>query len=38
VLFIVIYSLCVYAYIPDFKTLKSQFVNIKNKNYECSKI
>ncbi|MCW1629299.1 ATP-binding protein, partial [Campylobacter jejuni] len=25
-------------YIPDFKTLKSQFVNIKNKNYECSKI
>ncbi|MBC2826178.1 ATP-binding protein, partial [Campylobacter jejuni] len=26
------------AYIPDFKTLKSQFVNIKNKNYECSKI
>ncbi|PJP70555.1 ATP-binding protein, partial [Campylobacter jejuni subsp. jejuni] len=27
-----------YVYIPDFKTLKSQFVNIKNKNYECSKI
>ncbi|PJQ15366.1 ATP-binding protein, partial [Campylobacter jejuni subsp. jejuni] len=25
-------------YIPDFKTLKSQFVSIKNKNYECSKI
>ncbi|MDV6202170.1 ATP-binding protein, partial [Campylobacter jejuni] len=24
--------------IADFKTLKSQFVNIKNKNYECSKI
>lgn len=35
---IVIDTLSGYAYIPDFKTLKSQFVNIKNKNYECSKI
>ncbi|EOH5149277.1 ATP-binding protein, partial [Campylobacter jejuni] len=34
---IVIDTLSGYAYIPDFKTLKSQFVNIKNKNYECSK-
>ncbi|EAK4079306.1 ATP-binding protein, partial [Campylobacter jejuni] len=32
---IVIDTLSGYAYIPDFKTLKSQFVNIKNKNYEC---
>ncbi|ELK8612368.1 ATP-binding protein [Campylobacter jejuni] len=35
---IVIDTLSGYVYIPDFKTLKSQFVNIKNKNYECSKI
>ncbi|PJP69311.1 ATP-binding protein, partial [Campylobacter jejuni subsp. jejuni] len=35
---IVLDTLSGYVYIPDFKTLKSQFVNIKNKNYECSKI
>ncbi|MCH3793434.1 ATP-binding protein, partial [Campylobacter jejuni] len=29
-LFFVIDTLSVYSYIPYFKTLKSQFVNIKN--------
>ena len=35
---IVVDTLSGYAYIPKFKTLKSQLISIKNKNYECSKL
>ncbi|MFQ6342382.1 Tfp pilus assembly protein FimT/FimU [Campylobacter sp. VTCC 70190] len=35
---IVIDTLSGYAYIPEFKTLNSQVITLKNKNYECSRI
>lgn len=35
---IVVDTLSGYAYIPEFKTLNTQHISIKNKNYTCSTI